>query len=93
MIITTATLIITSYVTGGVVGIVCGYPIAKTTAKKVSKYIEIQKFKKKMKTLIDEIEDKDPDAIHNLILITDPYIYQEDNTGYLEEAEPDHVAL
>lgn len=68
MIISTLTLVLISTSTSaasiGVCSVIC--------SKKLRKQYEINKMKNKIKILIDEIEDQDPNSLHNLIMECEP---------------------
>ena len=64
MIITSTMILIASSTVAGSVIAMLTYPTVKS---EVSKQMEIYRMRKKIQLLIDDIEDKDPDSLHNII--------------------------
>lgn len=68
MIISTTTIIIFTS-TSTLTTIIGGIILCKSD---IEKKIEIMKMRKKIKKLVDDIDDKDPNALHNLVCIAEP---------------------
>lgn len=46
--------------------------VAIASYPKVEHYLEVQNMRKKIKKLIEEIDEKDPEALHNIICESTP---------------------
>ena len=67
----TVPVIVGSSVTAFVTGITCAcsYGSAKN---KIKRNLEIRRMRKKIKKLLDDIEDKDPESLMNIVCETKP---------------------
>ena len=67
----TLPVIVGSSVTAFVTGITCAITY-KPTKNKIKRKLEIRRMRKKIKELIDDIEDRDPESLMNIVCETKP---------------------
>ena len=69
--IITLPVIIGSSVTAFVTGVTCAITY-KPTKEKIKRNMEIRRMRKKIKKLIDDIEERDPESLMNIVCETKP---------------------
>ena len=67
----TTTVVVAGSVTAFVTGITCAIGF-KPAKEKIKRKIQIRRMRKKIKLLIDDIEDRDPESLMNIVCETNP---------------------